>query len=342
MAARHHLRLGGPLTCGTAPASSTIREASSYRSHQPASMAQPSSAPEPFRTDYRLFGMQVSSTLRLPGAWGFAPSVTDATVLRTADLPSWTGTAEGGWRGLSDGAPFMVERSHSDQHRFSHGDRPLFQLSSDRMTLCSAPGELRDLRWWRILMDSVLFTVSLLRGNESIHAGAVATSSGAVAILSPSGSGKSTLLGQLLGAGHSLITDDVLFLEAAENEVLAHPGPPLMTLPGKRAGSFGTRIGETGDEVWLSVPVTPEAVPLQRMVLLDRRPASPVSMRRVKEPLVPLLARFLGFPQVPEREIARFVLASAVASASETWHLAADTKTPPEQLAALAVQGLPS
>jgi hypothetical protein len=305
-------------------------------------MVQTSSAPEVLRTDYRLFGIQVSSTLRLPGAWGFAPTLSDATVVQTADLPSWAGTAEGGWRGLSDGAPFRVERSRSDQHRFSHGDRPLFQLSPDRLTLYSAPNELRDLRWWRILMDSVLFTVSLLRGNESLHAGAVATSSGAVAVLSPAGGGKSTLVGQLLSAGHSLVADDVLFLEAAGNEVLAHPGPPLMTLPGDRSGSFGSQIGETVDEVWLSVPVTPEPVPLQRLVLLDRRPGSPVSMRRVREPLVPLLTQFLRFPQAPERELARFVLASAVARASETWHLVADTKASPEQLAALAMQGLPS
>jgi hypothetical protein len=305
-------------------------------------MVQTSPAPEVLRTDYRLFGMPVSSTLRLPGAWAFAPAVTDATVVRTADLPPWAGTAEGGWRGTSDGRPFRVERSRSDEHRFSHGARPLFHLSADRMTLFSAPDEIRDLRWWRLLMDSVLFTVSLLRGNESLHAGAVATPSGGVAILSPSGTGKSTLVGQLLGAGHSLITDDVLFLEAAGNEVLAHPGPPLMTLPAERAGSFGSQIGKTEDEIWLSVPVATEPVALRRLVLLDRRPASPVSMCRLKEPLLPLLTHFLGFPQVPERELARFVLASAVARASETWHLIADTETSPEQLAALAVQGLPS
>jgi hypothetical protein len=243
---------------------------------------------------------------------------------------------------MSDGRPFRVERSRSDQHRFNVGDRRLFQLSADRLTLLSAPDEVRDLRWWRILMDSVLFTVSLLRGNESLHAGAVATPSGAVAILSPTGTGKSTLVSQLLRAGHSLITDDVLFLEARGDDVLAHPGPPLMTLPAERAGSLGSQIGATGDEIWLSVPVVAEPVPLRRLVLLDRRPAAPVSMRRLTEPLLPLLTHFLGFPQVPERERARFVLAGAIARASETWHLVADTETSPEQLAAFAMQGLAS
>lgn len=264
----------------------------------------------------------------------------DATRVVVGDLPPWSGTVEGGWRGVNDGKTFAAELSEDGEHRFIHGDDVLFHLSADLGVLTGASVATRDLRWWRILLDSVLFTVSLLRGSEALHAGAASTPAGAVAVAAVSGTGKSTLLGQLLRQGHQLVADDVLALTAADDRVLAHPGPPLMTLPRERAAGLGTALGEVGDEVWAAVPVVAGPVPLWRIVLLDRRPGAETVMSRVEHPLAPLVTNLLKFPRTPERELARFLLASTVAARTEIWELRADLAVTPEQLAAHALDGL--
>lgn len=293
-------------------------------------------------SEYRLFGFPVSSELALPGAWSAAPPSAegDATVLVIGELPPWAGAAEGGWQGMSDGKAFTVERSNAGEYRFSHGGRALFALSADHRSLTCAPGQPLDLGWWRILMDSVLFTVSLLRGNEALHAGAVATSSGAVAILAGSGAGKSTLLGQLLREGHELVTDDVLFLRQTADHLLADPGPPLMTLPVQRSAGVGTPLGDVGNEIWVATPVVGAALPLRRVVLLDRRPGASTGLYPVAHPLGVLMPHMLKFPGTRARELVRFSLASAVATEAEMWHLVADATASPQELARLVMQGL--
>jgi hypothetical protein len=83
-----------------------------------------------------------------------------------------------------------------------------------------------------VVLDSVLFTVALLQGYEALHAGAVATPDGVIAITSAAGGGKSTLLAALLQRGLALMADDVLVLESRGTEAtLAHPAAPLMTVP---------------------------------------------------------------------------------------------------------------
>jgi len=189
-------------------------------------------------------------------------------------------------------------------------------------------------------MDSVLFTVSLLRGREALHAGAFATSSGAVAIAATSGGGKSTLLGQLLREGHAFVTDDILALTIHEDAVFAHPGPPFITLPRAHSAGVGAALGEVGDEVWAAVPVLPGPVPLRRLVLLHRRAGARTSMDRVEHPLAPLVTHLLKFPRTSERELARFSLASAIATHTEIFRLTADLTVSPQRLAALTLEGL--
>lgn len=289
---------------------------------------------------YTCFGIPVASSLRFPGAWRAMAPQTDATIVVDGELPRWGDTVDGGWEGVSDNEAFVVLRSKTGEHRFFHGGRELFHLSADYQTLITGLGPVRDTRWWRILLDSVLFTVSLLRGNEAIHAGAVATPLGAVAVVGRSGVGKSTLVGQLRREGHELVTDDVLAVTADGDQILAHPGPPLMTLPRGRSGGFGTRVSCVGSEVWAAVPVVSAPVPLRRLVLLDRRPDAQTGMHRVKSPLALLLTHLLNFPRTPERELARFSLASAMTTRIELWRLLADVNTSPAQLAALALRGL--
>ncbi len=194
------------------------------------------------------------------------------------------------------------------------------------------------------MLDSVLFTVALLHGYEALHAGAVAIPDGVVAITATTGAGKSTLLAELLGRGSTLMADDVLVLEPRGTEPpMAYPAPPLMTVPVTSISALGElapaeSIASIGDERWIAVPVHREPLPLKALVVLDRRPlprrsGSLASLIRIENPLAPLLGALMRFPRVPERERARFELASTLASKVALWRLTADLDTPPDVLA---------
>jgi hypothetical protein len=295
---------------------------------------------------YRLFGYPVTSERAFPGAWDVRPPDSDATVVIDRDLPAWPDTVEGGWTGSIDGRTLTVERSSRGEHRFNIDGTTRFHLSMDRLRLVAPSlASTDDLGWWRVLLDSVLFTVGLLRGKDALHAGAVATPSGVVAIVAGSGGGKSTLLSELLHQGHGLVTDDILFLQSTGAEVIAWPGPPLLTLPGARvrgprADDIGQVIGEIGAEVWLSVPVVTDSLPLRRVVLLDRRPGQGPATRAVDRSLVPLMTHFLNFPRTRDRELGRFSLAGRLAEAVELVAVEGSVDTSPQELAALVLRGL--
>jgi hypothetical protein len=274
----------------------------------------------------------------------------------------------------------VVERGVAGDHRFLHGTPPdrngrpaaetraIHHLSADATVLRCAPADPADPAWWRVVLDSVLFTVALLRGYEALHAGAIATpDGGAIAITAASGGGKSTLLSELLGRGLPLLADDVVVLESRGAEApLAHPAAPLMTVPAARvpapagethapAGDALMPVGATDtpqticaidDERWIAVPVHPDPLPLGALVVLDRRPASQLpgqgqepTLQRIADPLAPLLGSLMAFPTSPERQRARFELASVLAATTALWRLEAALTTPPDALADALLAG---
>jgi hypothetical protein len=298
--------------------------------------------------------------MRPPGAWETRPShepslqIHPVTVRAIAD--SWSGLETIGWEAEIDGAPFVAERGVDGDHRFVHGAPPdhsgtpstgtlaIHHLSSDASVLQCAPANPADPLWWRVVLDSVLFTAALLRGYEALHAGAIATPGGVMAITAGTGGGKSTLLAELLERGSGLVADDVLMLEArSEASPLAHPAPPLMTVPGacmplpSTAGPWET-IASIDDERWIAVPTYPEPLPMKALVVLDRRPQSQwpsaqPSLTKVESPLAVLLSALMAFPAAPERQQARFELASALAATCGLWQLTARLDTPAKVLA---------
>jgi hypothetical protein len=200
-----------------------------------------------------------------------------------------------------------------------------------------------------VVLDSALFTVALAHGYEALHAAAVATPNrGAIAIAAPSGGGKSTLLSGLLGEGLALIADDVLVLEPSPNggPPLAHPAPPLMSVPSVRLPSLARAVSSPepicslGQERWIAVPVHRGPLPLHAFVQLDRRPGAQLSLAKIEHPLVPLMSSLMSFPRTSERERKRFELASVIATTSSMWRLSADLRTPAEVLAEALLHGL--
>ena len=323
------------------------------------------------------FGLSLIADVTPPGAWQARPlrepSLQIRSVTAQAIADSWSGFEEIGWEGVIDGAPFVVERGVDGDHRFVHGAQPdqsgapfdrsetpsnatraVHHLSPDASVLQCAPADPAEQSWWRVVLDSVLFTVALLQGYEALHAGALATPDGVIAITAASGGGKSTLLSELLGRGLALMADDVLVLDSRGTEPpLAHPAPPLMTVPTasiptlREAGPPET-ISSLDEERWIAVPVYPEPLPLKALVVLDRRPGSQrsgsqssgfASIEKIEDPLAPLLGSLMNFPRSPAREQTRFELASMLSCTTTLWRLTADLDTPPDVLADTLLTG---
>ena len=288
------------------------------------------------------------------------PSLQVRSVTAQAIADSWSGLQAIGWEGVIDGAPFVVERGAAGDHRFVHGTHPdqhgapsngtraVHHLSPDASVLQCAPSDPADPSWWRVVLDSVLFTVALLQGYEALHAAAVATPDGVIAITAASGGGKSTLLTELLRRGLALMADDVLVLEPRGAETpLAYPAAPLMTVPAVRVAALGEilpteTICSIDDERWTAVPVHPEPLPLKALVVLDRRPGPQTSLEKIEDPLAPLLGSLMSFPHSPERQRTRFELASALASTTALWRLTANLGVPPDVLADTLLEAVAS
>ncbi len=304
------------------------------------------------RAGLRAFGLGLLANMPPPGAWVAAPLAEPSLRLREAPAAEiaecWSGPDAIGWEGTIDGAPFVVERGRAGDHRFVHGELPnqqgtpaggtraIHHLSADAGTLRCAPADPDEQSWWRVVLDSVLFTVALLRGYEALHAGTVATPDGALAITAPTGGGKSTLLYKLLSDGLTLMTDDVLVLEASgDRSPLAHPGPPLMTVPADALPLPGATIASIDEERWIAVPVHPYAIPLSALVVLNRSRGLATSLHPARDPLAVLVGSLLRFPRLPERERTRFEVAGAIAAHVPIWELCADPSVTPGVLASL-------
>jgi hypothetical protein len=293
----------------------------------------------------RAFGLSLSFETSPPGAWEARPAgelgLRLCAASREEIAAQWSGCDAVGWEARIDGAPFVAERGRDGDYRFAHGERSLHFLAADGQLLRSALAEGEGPASWRVLLDSVLFSVALIRGREALHAGAVATERGAVAIVAGSGGGKSTLLAELLRGGGTLLSDDVVVLEpGVDGAPLAHPGPPLMTVPAPVRPLPGEPIAALGEERWVAVPVAPEPIPLAAVVLLNRHPGAATGLRALSDPLAVLLASLLAFPRTPERERARFELAAEIAARVPIWELAADPAVAPATLAHCLLAGL--
>jgi len=310
----------------------------------------------------RAFGLNLRFETPPPGAWGAQPAGEPSLQIRSsvtaqAIKDSWSGLQEIGWEAVIDGAPFIVERGIEGDHRFVHGAHPdqngtpadgtraIHHLTPDASVLQCAPADPAAPSWWRVVLDSVLFTVALLQGYEALHAAAIATPDGVIAITAASGGGKSTLLTELLGRGLDLMADDVLMLESRGTQPpLAHPAAPLMTVPATRIPTLGETsppetISSLDEERWIAVPVHPEPLPLKALVVLDRRPGLRISLKKIEDPLAPLLGSLMNFPHSPERQRTRFELASVLSCTTTLWRLTADLDTPPDILADTLLAG---
>jgi hypothetical protein len=216
-----------------------------------------------------------------------------------------------------DGCPYAALEGPEGELFIHYGSRARFHLLPKDGVLRCAPANLDDPLWQRVLLDTVLWTTSYALGSVLIHAAAVETRAGVVALLSPSGGGKTTLAAELLSRGAGLVADDVVTLRSRSNALLAFPGPPVINLPGALDPARipgAVPIAEIGGETWVRVERrAPRPAPLKALVMLDRT-ADRVATERIDATTLSALPFAVGIPTSDDRTAGTFEVLGELAA----------------------------
>lgn len=217
-----------------------------------------------------------------------------------------------------------IESNPAGDVLFDPDEFGTFWLSASGRTARCAPSEDQDeWRWQRYLVGQVLPYAAVLHGLEVFHASAIVFGGAAISFSGTTASGKTSIAAQLLLAGASFLTDDVLVVERSSDEVLVHPAAGLLNL---RHGSaeqlgaeavqrLGTPVGADDDAVRLSVPRHPRPTSLDVFVLLRRTDSRQVRLSDAAalEPLVLLASTFNFLVRTPERLERQLDVCAAIA-----------------------------
>jgi hypothetical protein len=296
-------------------------------------------------TRYVANGLVLSCAFKLPGmlpadAHGL-PTVSLQRVEADVLGASWSGAgASPWWRGrLGNGQHLTVQPGGAADVLFTYGERAEFLLDRGQRSLLCAP-RVDGLDWQRVLLTKVIPNVSVILGYEALHASAVDSPRGAVAILAPSGMGKTTLALALMRCGAPLFCDDILTLAATPGGVLAYPSSPHMNLvqngASSTAGSVGSTLGVLGDDLWVAADAfAGEPRPVRALCLLERDPAlSPKAQRVTPSPLA-LAPYMLGLSDDYARQRGRFALYAELASSATILRVTCGPADDPGELAGL-------
>jgi hypothetical protein len=280
------------------------------------------------------FGLSLESTFPLPGlpaSEGELPRLRLDLVDEGELQGRWSGpVSSSAWRGrLRDGAELTIAWGRAGDLLFGYGTEALYLLDPAGREMVCAPAEASALGWQRVLLSRVLPVVAIARGYEALHAAAVETPAGVVAVVGPSGAGKSTLAAELLRRGHRLFGDDVLVIGSGAEGVLAYPAGPHLSL--ERGGEGGLDVevlGELGGKLWaVSGKAACAPAPVAAVVLLERS-EGPVAVQEL--PPSPLAAApfMLGLPDEEGRDASRFALYADLVESARLLRLGGDGAAP--------------
>ena len=250
------------------------------------------------------------------------------------------------WLYVFDDCPYAMLEGADGDVLLHYGHRALFHLSADRQVLRCAPTDIDEPTWQRVLLDTVLWTASLLRGYELLHASAVQTESGVVAFLAGSGGGKTTLAAEHLRRGSVLFCDDILALDDSGPHVVGAPGPPVMNLPRHLVHDLvgeSNVIADFGEEQWVVVDRPPLAAQrLAALVVVDRAAGRQSACSELEATSLTLLPHAIRYPDLPVRERRRFEICGRVATTTAVLHLTAEPSVPTGVLADLVEERIAS
>lgn len=290
-------------------------------------------------THQSAFGLNLRGTFSLPGlpdALAGLPELQLQVVGADELEEAWSGPATPGpWRGiLRDGAELTIRWGRKGDLLFGYGEQARYLLDHSSGRLLCAPAEASSLSWQRVLLSRVLPVVAIARGYEALHAAAVRTAAGVVAIVGASGAGKSTLAAELVGRGHELFGDDVLVVGHNREGVVAFPGGAHLSLEaGTGALPEAEILGELGGKLWTVAgePVS-EPAPVAAVVLLGRGEGQVEAEELSPSPLS--LAPFmLGLPDEEGRDGERFALYADLVEVSRLLRLGGSASAPAGEFA---------
>ena len=287
------------------------------------------------------FGLGVQLGFPLPplegrGVAACLPTL-DASLVTFDPNAVATGREELVWSTRFDGHAYSMQRLRDGSHRFVYGDGAVFHLSSDGSDLRCAVADVDEPGWQRLFLDTILWSCSLLRGFELLHASAVAWPHGAVAFASTTGGGKTSLAAELLRRGAELLCDDVLALTRVDGRLGGHAGPPVMNLPLQGPREIGRELARFPGERWIAVEhAAREPRPLEAICLLERRRGVGLAIERLDSTPLDLLPHAFAFRGASQRGAAhRFEVLSEVATEVPVYRVSAHVDVSPGELADL-------
>jgi len=149
------------------------------------------------------------------------------------------------------------------------------------------------------LLGRVASHVAIAHGADGMHAGAVAGSAGAWAVVGPKGAGKSTLLASLNELGVPIVTDDIVVFRGAS--VMA--GPRCIDLrPDAQRFGLGLAVRASDPRNRIALPPIAAEHPLAGLIHLEWSPAErklePLDHREAIKRLLVLQSE-KGYPRDP-------------------------------------------
>jgi len=288
------------------------------------------------------YGLSLHSSFPLPGMAQTrleGPPSLGLALEAPAELEAaWSGpVGPSPWRGrLGDGQVLTIERGVEGDLRFAYGDRACFRLNPTGDRLGCAPRDARHLDWQRVLLSRVLPNVSIAHGNEALHACAVETPLGVVAVAAPSGTGKSSLARELMRRGWPLVADDVLILSRGVDAIEAQAATPHMNISADAGGSddLGETLANLAGESWFAARRTANgARRVAAIVILERGPGLALETRSLPRTPLALAPYMLGLPDDEGRDASRFALYSDLVESARLMQLSGGPEDRPEALA---------
>jgi hypothetical protein len=239
-----------------------------------------------------VFGLDLRVDRSLPFLEGSGARPTgrelEVTVEDGEDALGWPADAEliSDQRHPDGAVSFQIESSPAAGYRIWGPDYGASALSADGARLRSAPGT-GEQEWQRMLIAQVLPFASVLQGLEALHASAVVLDGVAVALAGPSGSGKTSLAVALCREGAEFLADDVLAIELAGGELIAHSGAPVAAIDHGEAerlrreevGAPGQVLGSNSREEITRIGLSAEPATLGALFFLERLAGGPVEPR---------------------------------------------------------------
>jgi len=292
---------------------------------------------------YSGFGLSIESDFPLlPVRVGAVGAPAQALSIRRASpeaaAASLSASPELIWQTSFEDRPYTMERGSAGDYRFEWKGRAVFHLTPDARELTCGLDDRDDMSAMRLLLDTVLWSVSLIRGYELLHASAISYGDEAIAFVAGTGGGKTSLAAELLRRGAELVSDDVLAMSYDDGHVLVHPAPPVMNLPLGLGGADPHDLGQTlailADEAWINiqtVATTPRR--LTAVCVLDRQDSGSPRLRPHPGRVLALLPHAFGFPGSRARLGRQFEILSDLVADTPVLSLSAAASCTPAELA---------